>query len=165
MNPKGLCNNNPWLLLAATAVVLSGLPGLAPATVPTNRPTGVWMWDDGRAGVQFHPCGEAFCGRIVWLKAEAGPRASPVLDTKNPDIALRGRRVCGLDYITGVKFTEAGRSKGGRVYDFNGGATYDLDVDSVDDKQVKMRGYKGIRMLGATLILVRAPADLSLCQF
>ncbi len=150
----------------ATASVLLGLVGLAgagAASAAPGIPAGVWMWDDGRAAVQFHACGEALCGRIVWLKAEAAPQARPLLDLKNPNPALRGRRVCGIDYITEVKSTKGGGWKAGHVYDFDGGANYDLDIDSVDGGQIRMRGYKGLRALGANLTLVRPPADLRLC--
>lgn len=150
--------------LAVTAVSALGLiAGVHSALAATPAPGGVWMWDDGRAAVEFHPCGGALCGRIVWLKQEADPRARPVLDVKNPDAALRRRRVCGLDYISGVRQTPHGDWKAGRIYDFNGGASYDLDIDAVGPERITMRGYKGLRMLGATLTLVRAPAGLPLC--
>jgi uncharacterized protein (DUF2147 family) len=150
-------------MTAAAVSLLVGLSGAGAASAASGIPAGVWIWDDGRAAVQFHPCGEALCGRIVWLKAEAAPQGRPMLDLKNPNPALRGRRVCGIDYITEVKPTKAGGWKAGHVYDFNGGANYDLDIDSVDGGQVRMRGYKGLRALGANLTLVRPTTDLRLC--
>ena len=146
-----------WTLLG-----FNGNATAAPAGSPV--PAGSWIWDDGRAGVEFHPCGETLCGRIVWLKQEATQGSPPLLDVKNPDPALRSRRVCGLDYITAVKRTADGHWKNGRVYDFNGGASYDLDIDAVEAGKVRMRGYKGIRMLGATLVLVRPKSELQPCM-
>ncbi len=148
-NQDRLRGGAPLASAVLSALLSLFAPGLAFATTPV--PAGVWLWDDGRAAVEFHPCGKALCGRIVWVTQEAARNAGPLLDLKNPNPALRGRRICGLDYITGV-------------YDFNGGATYDLDIDSVDADQVKMRGYKGIRMMGATLTLVRAKSELPACK-
>ncbi len=153
-----------WLAACTMTSSMAWVAAANSATAATPVPPGIWLWDDGRAAVQFHPCGDALCGRIVWLRQEAAANASPLLDTKNPDPALRGRRVCGLDYITDVKKTSGGDWKNGRVYDFNGGASYSLDIDSVDTHKVRMRGYKGVRLLGATLTLVPARADLSLCD-
>lgn len=123
-----------------------------------------WIWDDGRAAVEFHPCGPGLCGRIVSVTQETAANAPPLLDTKNPDPAQRSRRICGLDYITDVRKTPEGDWKGGRVYDFNGGASYDLDIDSVTAGQVRMRGYKGLRMLGANLTLVRPTTPPPPCK-
>lgn len=141
------------LMLCLTTAIFAA----APAVAAPAMPQGTWIWDDGRAAVEFHPCGPALCGRIVWLKSEGQ------LDAKNPDAALRGRRVCGIDYITGVKSNAAGKWKGGRVYDFNSGATYDLDIDAIEPTRVVMRGYKGLRLLGATLTLVRPTTSLPRC--
>ncbi|MEI6640919.1 MAG: DUF2147 domain-containing protein [Novosphingobium sp.] len=151
-------NNRTLSLCLALAALAS-----APAVAAPQAPQGQWIWDDGRVGVEFHPCGAALCGRIVWLKAESQPGAAPVLDSKNPSEALRRRRVCGIDYITGVTLGASGKWKGGRVYDFNSGGTYDLDIDVIEPARVTMRGYKGFRLLGATLKLIRPPRDLPRC--
>ncbi len=151
----------------ARSALISGVLltiGYGSAGAATPIPTGVWMWDDGRAAVEFHACGGALCGRVVWVIQEAEANAAPLLDDKNPDAALRTRRICGLDYITELKHTKQGDWENGRIYDFNDGASYDLDIDSVDSDHVKMRGYKGMRMLGATLTLVRPKADLPPCK-
>jgi uncharacterized protein (DUF2147 family) len=152
--------------LAASAMfsALFFMSGQNPASAATPIPSGVWLWDDGRAAVEFHACGERLCARIVWVTQEAAPNAAPLLDTKNPDPALRNRRICGLDYITDVKRTKEGDWKNGRVYDFNGGSSYDLDIDTVGATQVKMRGYKGIRMLGANLTLVAPKTKIPECK-
>lgn len=34
---------------------------------------GVWMRTDGKAKVQFGPCGGALCGTVVWLRDPNGP--------------------------------------------------------------------------------------------
>ena len=129
----------------------------------TPKPQGVWIWDDGSVGVEFHSCGPSECARIVWLKREDAIGSAPVLDGKNPNPSLRARRVCGIDYITGVNRSSDGNWRGGKVYDFNSGATYDLDIDSFSGNEVKMRGFKGVRMLGANLKLVRPSSPLSRC--
>lgn len=149
------------LCLAATLIEPAG--ATTPTTGAAPAPAGVWMWDDGRAAVKFHACANALCGRIVWLKQEWEPGAGPVLDIRNADPGLRRRRICGLDYIWGLRPTRNGVWKGGRVYDFNGGAVYDLDIDSVGGQKITMRGYKGIRLLGADLTLLRQSADLPPC--
>ncbi len=147
------------LALAATTAVVPGR-----VLAETTTPDGVWIWDDATVGVEFHPCGENLCGRVVWLKREDDRTAAPALDAKNPNPGLRDRRLCGRDYITGLHRTQAGEWHGGHVYDFNSGSTYDLDIDSVDQNSVRMRGYKGVRILGANLKLVRPSRPLGGCR-
>ncbi len=149
---------------AAFVALLASLTATGAAFASAPAPTGVWTWDDGRAAVEFHMCGEALCGRIVWLKQGSTPSARPTLDVKNPDPALRRRTVCGLDYITGVKNTKDGSWKSGHIYDFSSGSTYDLDIDSIDSGAIKMRVYKGVRMFGANLMLVRQHTVLPTCK-
>lgn len=145
--------------LPRRAAPLAALLSFAvPATAATPTPEGLWLWDTGDAAVEFHPCGAALCGRIVWVKEESAAGVAPLLDSRNPDKALRSRRVCGIDYITGLTRTAGGDWKKGRVYDYHGGASYDLDIDSVTAGGVTMRGYKGMRLFGATLKLVRPAA-------
>lgn len=147
-------------ILLATGVAIAA-PVLALAGTPA--PQGAWLWDDGSVGVEFHGCGTSLCARVIWLKHESEAGAGRALDVKNPDPALRSRPLCGVDYITGVKRTPGGDWKGGKVYDFNSGATYDLDIDSVEPQRVRMRGYKGNRLLGANLTLVAPAAQIARC--
>ena len=149
-------------LLPFAALLMLPLASGAKAATPT--PEGLWMWDTGEAAVEFHPCTETLCARVIWVKEEAGPEGAVLLDARNPDPALRERRVCGLDYITGLKRTKKGDWRRGRIYDFHSGKSYDLDLDAVDAEGVTMRGYKGVRALGATLKLVRSEDPSLACK-
>lgn len=55
----------------AIGLLLLGLAGQFAAAA--EGPTGRWDRDDGLGGVRIAPCGEALCGRIVWLKEPNGP--------------------------------------------------------------------------------------------
>ena len=52
------------LAIAAAALLM---PGVAVARVPG----GVWQNPKGTVRVQFHSCGPAMCGRVVWASADA----------------------------------------------------------------------------------------------
>jgi uncharacterized protein (DUF2147 family) len=154
-----------WRTQSALLVpLLMLLPIPSPAApTATFTPSGRWIWDTGEAALEFHPCGAALCGRIIGLRDESSVGPSPMLDSQNPDLSLRGRRICGLDYITGLKPTLDGGWVGGRIYDFLHGGSYDLDLTVIRSDHIDMRGYQGIRLLGTTLHLLPAPADLHTC--
>ena len=83
----------------------------------------------------------AICGRIVWLRHETPSRAEHAIDVRNPDSSLRSRW----------------------IYDFLHGRTYDVDLTNLKPDRIEMRGYQGINLLGTTLHLFPAPAELPNC--
>ncbi len=92
-------------LLLATSALLAACQ--AQATV-----TGEWWTRGFNARVRIEPCGDAVCGRIVWLWDEA-PKG--VAD-KSP---LVGRLV-----IDRMQAAEAGFWRGGRLYNPEDGRDY-----------------------------------------
>ena len=159
---RPLADRVPTLVCAAALLAFSPLP-FQIASAATPIPVGRWIWDSGEAAVEFHACGPELCGRIVWLRNETAPGVEHAVDLRNPDSSLRARPICGLDYITGLRANQDGNWVAGRIYDFLHGHTYDLDLTNVASDRIDMRGYQGIRLLGTTLHLLPAPADLSAC--
>ena len=64
-------------------------------------PQGVWLID-GKAAVQIFECQGLLCGRILWLKIPRDPQGQLNRDKKNPDPAVRQRRLCGLTILWGL---------------------------------------------------------------
>ncbi|MFZ9395107.1 MAG: DUF2147 domain-containing protein [Erythrobacter sp.] len=76
--------------VATAAAAVLAVPALArPASIE-----GSWRADDGKSVIEFYPCGEAVCGRIARFLIEEP--AGGARDTKNPDKALRDRKLLGL---------------------------------------------------------------------
>jgi hypothetical protein len=88
------------------AAVLAGLTLVASAMVsfaeqPGSGLQGTWLTEDGSARIRFEQCASAPCGRIVWLREPNDPETGkPVLDKRNPDPALRSRRLLGVVIFT-----------------------------------------------------------------
>lgn len=95
-------------MLVAALIGLSGVPtAQAQADV-----SGEWWTPGFNARVRIEPCGDAVCGRIVWLWDET-PKA---IADKNP---LVGRLV-----IDTMHAAEPGRWRGGRLYNPEDGRDY-----------------------------------------
>lgn len=70
------------------------LAALVAAPAQANAIEGNWKTDDGKSVIQFYPCGAQMCGKIArFLVPE--PKGG-ALDDKNPDKALRSRKLLGL---------------------------------------------------------------------
>lgn len=88
--------------------------GTAGASQGSGAIAGLWSTGSNGGRVELYRCGAAICGKVV----NATPlRANPDhRDVKNPDPALRARRLKGLVVLRG--FTGGPRQwKGGPVYD------------------------------------------------
>ena len=78
-------------------------------------PAGLWLTETGSSRVKVTPCGGGYCGTIVSAPGKA-------LDAKNPEPALRGRSVVGVQILDAPRADGAGFS--GSLYNPNDGKTY-----------------------------------------
>ncbi|MBB5705215.1 DUF2147 domain-containing protein [Sphingopyxis panaciterrulae] len=103
------------LLLAMTLIVVAG-GGTAATAQQGSGSTITGLWSTGSQGgrVELYRCGTAICGKVD----DAAPlRANPdQRDVKNPDKALRDRRLKGLVVLRGFEGGPAQWS-GGPLYD------------------------------------------------
>jgi len=111
-----------------------------------SEPTGLWFDHTGRGAVEITNCGDALCGRIVWLK----------------DVA--NGKTCGTQVIGNVKAVGAGKWDKGWIYDPEDDARYSVEITSMGGDRLKVMGYLGSKMLSETMTWRRAPADLKRCN-
>jgi uncharacterized protein (DUF2147 family) len=112
----------PLLLLAVA---------LLPALAAPEDAAGEWWTPGFAARVRLEPCGDALCGRIVWLwdeTARAGADRQPLL----------GRRV--VDRMTQV---EATRWDGGWLHDPEDGRAYKGALQLLSPASLKVEGCIG----------------------
>ena len=99
---------------------------------------GKWKLEDGTAIVEVYKSGDVFNGKIVWLANPTEADGSPAVDQNNPDKALRGRKLIGLNMLSGLKAVGSEYS-GGKIYDPGNGKTYNCSM-KVEGKVLKVRG-------------------------
>lgn len=128
-------------------------------------PTGVWCVEGGASRVEISLCGNALCGRIVWLQSAFDRHSREVRDTHNPDAALRHRKVLGLTILRGLK-KPSGRDRvwqDGTIYDPNNGKTYTCRLTLGGENRLRLRGFVGIPLFGRTTVWTRASAANHAC--
>jgi len=98
---------------------------------------GKWLTEEGDAQVEIYEKDGKVFGKVVWL--QQGPDTK---DSKNPDAKLRGRKLMGVDLLSGL--TKKGdKYEGGKVYDPKSGKSYKCAI-WLDGNDLKVRGYLGI---------------------
>lgn len=120
--------------LAATALAL-GLALASPAAAQANTVEGNWKTDDGKSVIQFYKCGAQMCGKIArFLVPE--PKGG-ALDDKNPDKALRSRKLLGLRIFWNL--APSGTRFKGKGYSPEDGRNFNAEVWR-EGNTLKVRG-------------------------
>jgi uncharacterized protein (DUF2147 family) len=147
---------------SAALVLLAVTAGAAHGATPVGR----WYAEGGAAQVEIRPCGPALCGTVVWLRSPFDEHGCPLRDRSNPDPALRGRPLVGLEIVRGLVPAEAAANAwtDGTVYDPTSGRTYRAAAVLDGDDRLLMRGYLGIPLLGRTTTWLRVGAEPALCR-
>jgi uncharacterized protein (DUF2147 family)/peptidoglycan/LPS O-acetylase OafA/YrhL len=149
---------------SAAATVLLGIALGVPASGVAATPVGLWYAEGGAAQVAIGPCGEELCGQVVWLRSPFDDEGCELRDGKNPDPALRTRKVVGLEVLHGLRPRGNGTWAGGRIYDPATGSTYTCHLALDGEDRLRLRGYVGIPLLGRTTTWLRVGAEHRTCR-
>jgi len=164
MRPKACPLRKPVALSASAAALLLAVLGAAVAARASGAtPVGVWYAEGGTARVQIEPCGAELCGRVVWLRSPLDDDGCDLRDRRNPNPALRGRKVAGLEILRGLTPRADGTWRSGRIYDPTSGSTYTCQLTLDGDDRLRLRGYVGVPLIGRTTTWTRVGAENRLC--
>jgi uncharacterized protein (DUF2147 family) len=142
---------------ALFACALISMP-LATAPAEAQTPEGVWLHVDRRIQVEIVPCGELLlCGNLVWFMWPNDAEGLPLVDLKNPDLALRGRPLLGLQILHGLRRTGVNTWEDGEIYNPDDGESYLVQMSIEDDGTLRVRAYVLVPMFGKTQIWTRFP--------
>jgi uncharacterized protein (DUF2147 family) len=156
--------SGPWVRAIAVGIVAAiAMPDDGSAAGQPSQAVGLWYDDTGKGAVEILPCGQALCGRIVWLREPLSNAGKPLTDRHNPEPAKRGRPICGLQVLGGLQPQEDGTWDAGWVYDPKEGKSYDAAVQVEGPSRLAVTGYLGVKFLGRTLSWTKAPPDLPRC--
>lgn len=121
-----------FLAMLAPAAVMATV-----ATAHAAEPiAGQWLTVGGDAIVTIQPCGQAMCGRITRI-VHPDPQGDGT-DRRNPDPALRPRKLLGLEIIP--SFTDAGKDWRGTIYSPQAGKSYKAYLAKQPDGSLKVTG-------------------------
>lgn len=160
MSPRFLL---PALLGLGLSVGLT-LSSASSASAPSGveRFLGVWLTEDKDGAVAIYRCGKALCGKLHWIKPSDEPDAA--IDDKNPDPKLRGRPLCGMEFMGGFTPQKDGSISSGWIYSPRHGSTFSaaLAPGQAPDT-IELRGYFILPLLGESQTWTKA-ASVEACQ-
>ena len=167
MKAKACPLRRPVALSPSAVALLLGVVGLslpARAALSAATPIGVWYAEGGAAKVGIERCGtEKLCGRVLWLRSPLDEDGCPLRDVRNPDPALRARRVEGLEVLYGLTQREDGTWADGSIYDPGSGYTYRCQLSLDGNDRLRLRGYVGVPLIGRTTTWTRVGTEQRVC--
>jgi uncharacterized protein (DUF2147 family) len=142
------------MLRFACALLLALLVTTSAGAQSVN-PIGVWLHPNGRIQVEIAPCGDRWCGKLVWFKWPNDAQGLPLVDLKNPDPALRSRPLLGLTILRGLRRTGERTWEDGKIYNAEDGANYNAEISYQDNGVMRVRAYVLLPLFGETEIWTR----------
>lgn len=132
-----------------------GVERLDEAPRPGDGIVGEWLTEKKDGKVRFARQKDGtYWGILTWSADATEKDGSPRKDAKNPDAKMRDRSIIGIVLVWDLRFKD-GSYEGGHVYDPDSGKTYNLEAKVQSDGRLKIRGYAGLSLLGATEIWTR----------
>ena len=131
------------LTVGVVMVAIAAIMSSASATARVrDLPLGNWSTANRHGVVAISQCGAALCGRIVGIDRKPG-------DQMPTDV--HGRSQCGLTIITNEK-PEADGAWLDKITDPRDGGTYQAKLWLDHAGNLRLRGFIGIPLLGATQV-------------
>jgi uncharacterized protein (DUF2147 family) len=117
---------------------------------------GVWMTEEKESKIEIYKKGNAYYGKIIWLKEPKTAAGKTKTDINNPDASKRDQPILGLNLLSGLKW-DASESEWneGEVYDPKSGKTYSIFAKLQGEKQLYLKGYIGISLIGSSTVWTR----------
>lgn len=134
------------LILFALAIIVSSK---SQASVGPDDVLGTWLNSTEKGHIQIFKQGNAYYGKLVWLKEPNDEAGKPKTDKNNPDASLKAKPILGLQILKGFQF-DKDEWNGGKIYDPQNGKEYKCYMKMKDANTLLVRGYIGIAMVGRT---------------
>ena len=111
---------------------------------------GKWITTSGNCIVEVYKQNQEFKAKILWFKATKKPM-DDWTDEKNSNIALRKRKLLGMDVVRGLRYNSDEKQwVDGMIYDATTGKEWNSIVWLTKDNLLKVKGYWLFRFLSET---------------
>ena len=128
-----------------TFITISSLAQTTPDVI-----LGKWITTSGNCIVEVYKQNQEFKAKILWFKVTKKPM-DDWTDEKNSNIALRKRKLLGMDVVRGLRYNSDEKQwVDGMIYDATTGKEWNSIVWLTKDNLLKVKGYWLFRFLSET---------------
>jgi uncharacterized protein (DUF2147 family) len=123
----------------------------APADKGCDQICGKWLSSEKNLMVEVYKTGDQFKAKIVWFNDDPSKPMDEWRDTKNPNPALRTRRILGLNVLSDLKYDVRNNSwEDGMIYDAKNGKQWNASAYINKEGLLKVKGYWHFKIFGRT---------------
>lgn len=144
--------------LLVVALIYICCAGFTPKIPDSDKICGRWMSEEKNLIVQVFKEGDEFKAKIVWFSDKDDPSRPMDIrtDEKNPDKALRSRKILGMNVLEGLQYEPSTNSwENGKIYDAMSGHKWSSSASLTDNGDLKVTGYWHFKFIGRTLKFIR----------
>lgn len=127
---------------------------------------GDWLVNSGDAVVRFYQADGEIRGRVIWAGRESGdwwlqepPMEIPWHDGRAAK-ELKHAASLGVDILVGLQFDGDDKWVNGRVFNVLNGKIYKCQLSLPEPDVLKLRGYIGMPLFGASVVWTRLSDEL-----
>lgn len=128
-------------IMTVTFMMLIGNISAQTKNPEADKIIGTYWSPKKDAKIIIYKKGNLYYGKSTWV-------AKPRKDNKNPDKNLQLRDIQGIELLSSFSYDD-GTYTNGTIYDPESGTTYKCKM-TIEGKQLKVRGYIGISLIGRT---------------
>jgi uncharacterized protein (DUF2147 family) len=145
------------ILCSFTSVIAGNSPD-DDININANRICGKWQSSESNLIVEVYPYKNTFKAKMVYFTGGV-TKAKPmetITDVKNPDPALRSRKVLGLDVVENLTYNAGSNTwEGGKIYEVQSGKYWSAAATIDKTGLLKVKGYWKVKLLGKTMTFKR----------
>ncbi len=117
---------------------------------------GKWITTTQDCIVEVYKLNTEYKAKVLWFK-EGKKHMSDWIDEKNPNPALRHRKILGMDILNGLHYSPEDKQWiDGIIYDATSGKKWDSVVWLTGDNLLKVKGYWLFKFLSETRTFKKA---------
>lgn len=115
---------------------------------------GKWMSAEKNLEVEVFKIANEYRAKVIWFD-DSDDKGSPMAvrcDVKNPDKALRTRKIIGMEVMHGLVYNATDMEwQDGRIYDSSSGKDWNAKAWLTHDGGLKVRGFWHFEFLGQNI--------------
>ena len=142
---KFLLNFSISLLLTCIAPQMRSVP-------PAEQICGKWESSDKNLIVQVYMQNNKFFGKIIWYTDTGGKPMDYGTDKRNPEPALRSRKILGMSVLYDMVYKPNTNSwEDGMIYESKNGREWNASVYIDKNGLLRVKGYWHFKLIGRNM--------------
>ncbi len=143
---------NLFVLFLCTGVISKGHNNLPPC----EQVCGKWESTEKSIIVLVYMQDNKYLAKLVWYKDTDGKPLDYWTDIRNPDPALRNRKLLGMSVLNNLTYNASTNTwENGVIYDSKNGHTWTASAYIDKSGQLSVRGYWHFKFIGKTMTFRR----------